>query len=146
MFALRHIKTGRFMPQTVNNRGYSHWDPDSPAVTPDAAIRGSTRLFPTRKGAENARVTWAFGEARRKYHGPSGSYWDPDEGGDDYIAYVDKGRHKDMLEIVPMLVQPATENVVLRVSADLAGIIEQLGEEGVDKVLRDFINQKGTTT
>lgn len=108
MFALRHIASQRFMPQTQNNRGYTHWDPDSPDPKGglEAAMPGSIRLFPSRKGADNARVTWAFGVATRKYH-PGGSSWGPDEGGDDYLDYEDKGRSKDSLEIVPMVVEPA---------------------------------------
>jgi len=137
MFALRHIKTGRFMPQTANNRGYSHWDPDNPAQTLEAAIKGSTRLFPSRKGADNARVTWAFGVATMKH--TNGSSYGGFDGGDDYLDYEDKGRHKDMLEIVPMLVKPLNERVTLRIPADLAKVVEQLGDEGVENVLRDYI-------
>ena len=146
MFALRHIKTGKLMPQTGSNRGYSHWDPDSPAVTPDAAIPGSIRLFPTAKGADNARVAWAAGVHKRHYGSTSGTWNNPPEHYDE-TEVEDKGRNKGMLEVVPMIVEPADQRVTLRVSSDLAKVVEQLGDGGVQKVLSDYVSQlqKGTS-
>lgn len=98
--------------------------PDSPAVTPDAAVPGSVRLFPTAKGADNARVAWAAGVRKRHYGFTSGTWDNPPEHYDE-TEVEDKGRNKGMLEVVPMIVEPADQRVTLRVSSDLA---ERIGE------------------
>jgi hypothetical protein len=117
MFALRHVATQRFMPQTENNRGYSHWDPtvkggtkakdeygdyELPNENLGAAYPDSVRLFTTRKAAENARVAWARGVAAVEHRG------DPMDGFTQ-VGFKDAGRKKTDLEVVKMWVSPLSK-------------------------------------
>ncbi len=95
-YAVRHKATGKFMPDSSTGKGWSFWNPDSPTGGMEIAVKDSIRLFNSSKGADNARVTWARGEAHHKETGIGTLDYE------ERLEYKDVGRKKDMLEVVPM--------------------------------------------
>lgn len=132
-YALRHKATGHMMP-TLRGRGYSLWSPT--ADKPKAGIEDAfdvPRLFATSKGADNARVLWARGIHTRN----AGTTYSLD-GPDDYeeVSVEDVGRKKDDLEVVPMLLTPASRAVVhIRLSVDEQGKVMR---EAFERTLAEY--------
>lgn len=106
-FAIRHIATGLFMPQTANNRGYSNWAPKNDAIAAiagnrcgiDNAVPNSIRLLPTHRAARNAITAWLKGAAHNAYlHDPEGDF---------LLEYKDMGRKAGDVEVVAMVLTEA---------------------------------------
>lgn len=113
-YALRHIATGKFMPNSNSGKGWSFWNPDSvsPRQGMDNAMPGSVRLFDSNKGADNARVAWARGESDYQafYVGT------PDY--EDRLKFKDVGRKKDMLEVVQMTLRETQSKLAFKAETD----------------------------
>lgn len=86
MFAIRHKATGNLLSW---HKGATWWEGQSGPVP---------RIFSTKKAATSFVVIWAFGRASVK-HSYRGVF-DTDESPG--IEYENRGRTRDMLEIIPV--------------------------------------------
>jgi hypothetical protein len=97
VYALRHVRTGQFMPQLAR-RGYSHWNPDTPDATTLYVVKtpGIPRLFTTRRAAACCRSQWQQGILESRERQTGFDTWETE------IRAVPDGRTRDDLEVVPL--------------------------------------------
>ena len=95
-YAIRHIASGKLMPQMKTDRGYSHWNPSSKPEGPNMAL-DVPRLIVSRRKAAQIIVQWACNPNAFNSSYRIGIY------GEEVEQFVDNkpdGRKKTDLEIV----------------------------------------------
>ena len=97
VFALRHKKSGRYMPPTMGRsaRGWSWWEPTQYDPKPNRP-----RIFFTLRSAQNARSAWAQGAWKTESGGSQDIFGDYDEWVETVPVDPSVPRQLDDLEIV----------------------------------------------
>lgn len=95
-FMVRHKKTGEFMPELREGRGYSHWNPGMVNTLQHLNIKllGVPRLFSTRRRAEYCITRWI--ELPNAFH----KNYETSLGLSEVVETREDNRTKEDLEIV----------------------------------------------
>jgi hypothetical protein len=94
-YAIRHIKSGKLMPEVKTRGGYSHWNPDNSTI-PEEIFLDVPRLFRFSKKAKKCIIQWFACQNGRRSFGQNsytGEY-------DDFINFEKDGRKKEDLEVI----------------------------------------------
>ena len=94
VYAIRHKRTGEYMPLMHRNKGYSHWNPDRPEVKVNQVTK-VIRLVESEAHAKNIIKAWfCMPNAHQTYiQSYDGDYFDD-------MEFKEDGRQKEDLEIV----------------------------------------------
>lgn len=89
-YVLRHVRTGKVMPQSSGRGGYSYWQPEHRDSFGNAT--DTPRLFTSEASANRARSQWAAGLRKVVQCGSDWDTWSK-------LTVTPCGRRADDLEI-----------------------------------------------